>query len=141
MDNLPRIIINASGVVVLSAAFIIFTSELLRMVNAPSWTGTLFLIFYGFVYFNFVFASSRRFMRRLNGSSSTPYVFGILIALPPLVWVNIYDAGLGESMAYFIVVIVIGCGLGAYFGHRAGLKAQITFKENLQKHLDQDNDL
>lgn len=80
-------------------------------------------------------------MRRLNGSSSTPYVFGILIALPPLVWVNIYDAGLGESMAYFIVVIVIGCGLGAYFGHRAGLKAQITFKENLQKHLDQDNDL
>ncbi|MEX0721431.1 MAG: hypothetical protein WD059_12235 [Balneolaceae bacterium] len=138
MDNLPRFIFFASGVVVISAAFILLTSELLVQTAVPSWAGILFLLGYGLVYMNLVFVSSRRFMRRLHGPSVSPYIFSVLIALPPLIWVNIYDAGLGKSNITFMITIIIGCGLGAYLGHRAGLKAQDVFWENLQKHIEQD---
>lgn len=137
MDNLPRFFFFVTGVIVISATFILFTSELLVQVNAPSWIGPLFLLGYGLVYMNIVLVSSRRFMRRLNGPSPAPYILAGLIALPPLIWVNLQDTGLGESLTYFILVIILSCGLGAFLGHRAGLKAQIAFQENLQKHINQ----
>lgn len=141
MDNLPRLIFYLSGTFIISFAVSLFTSDFLLHINTPGFTGTAVLLGFGLIYMNLVFASSRRFMRRLNGASITPYIFAIIAAIPPLVWVNIFDAGLRESYLVFILTIILACGLGAYFGHRSGLKAQIAFQNALKKYVEQDEHL
>ncbi|MDZ7808751.1 MAG: hypothetical protein U5K71_16820 [Gracilimonas sp.] len=141
MDNIPRFAFYVSGVFITSAAFTLFSSEFLVKITDPSYVGTLFLLGFGLVYLNIVFVTGRRFMRRLQGVSPVPYIFGLLIAIPPLVWVQIYDAGLGDNKLTFMFVIIVACGLGALLGHRAGLKAQVQFQENLQEYLKQERNL
>ncbi len=77
-------------------------------------------------------------MRRLQGPNPTPYIFALLVAAPPLIWVQLYDAGLGDSKLTFMFTVIVACGLGAFFGHRTGLKAQVKFQENLREYLNQD---
>lgn len=138
MDNKPRFIFYLSGVFLLSVAITLFTSEFLSKVNDPSFTGMLFLLGFGLIYMNLIFATSRRFMRRLDGASISPYILGAAVALPPVIWVNVYEAGLGSMFWLYIATIIIACGAGAFFGHRSGLKAQIVFQKNLQEYLNQD---
>ena len=141
MDNIPRFAFYASGVFIISSAFTLLSSEFLIKITDPTFVGTLFLFGFGLVYMNIVFVTGRRFMRRLQGASPAPYIFGLLIAIPPLVWVQIYDAGLGDANLTFQFVVIVACGLGAFFGHRAGLKAQIQFQKNLQEYLKQEQNL
>lgn len=141
MDNIPRFAFYASGVFIISSAFTLLSSEFLIKITDPTFVGTLFLFGFGLVYMNIVFVTGRRFMRRLQGASPAPYIFGLLIAIPPLVWVQIYDAGLGDANLTFQFVVIVACGLGALFGHRAGLKAQIQFQKNLQEYLKQEQNL
>ncbi|WP_103666050.1 hypothetical protein [Gracilimonas amylolytica] len=141
MDNIPRFAFYASGVFIISSAFTLLSSEFLIKITDPTFVGTLFLFGFGLVYMNIVFVTGRRFMRRLQGASPVPYIFGLLIAIPPLVWVQIYDAGLGDANLTFQFVVIVACGLGALFGHRAGLKAQIQFQKNLQEYLKQEQNL
>jgi hypothetical protein len=80
-------------------------------------------------------------MRRLEGPSAAPYVFAILIFLPPAIWVNVYQGGAATSPAVYIPMLLVACGTGAYFGHRLGLKAQLQFQENLRAYFEQDKRL
>lgn len=138
MDNLPRLLFYFSGILLLSSAFTLLSSEFMVKMNDPGIVGILFLLGYGLVYMNLTFISARRFLRRLDGSSYIPYVFAALIALPPLVWIHVYDTGLyGSSFWLFIVVILFGTALGAWFGHSAGLKAQAEFKESMRKYFEE----
>ena len=141
MDNIPRLIFYASGVFIISAAFTLLSSDLLPKIADPSYIGLLFLFGFGLVYLNIVFVSGRRFMRRLRGANPVPYIFGLLVALPPLIWVEIYDAGLTNAKLTFQFTVIVACGLGAFLGHRTGLKAQIKFQQNIQDYLDQDQKL
>jgi hypothetical protein len=140
LDNLPRFIFYASGVLIVSAVFTLFSSEFLVKVSDPTYVGTLFLLGFGLVYLNIVFVTGRRFMRRLQGVNPAPYFFGLLVAIPPLAWVNIYDAGLGDFELTFMFTVILACGLGALLGHRAGLKAQVKFQQNLREYLNQDEE-
>ncbi|MEQ9309395.1 MAG: hypothetical protein RLN90_08070 [Balneolaceae bacterium] len=136
MDNLPRFSFYLSGVFIISSAFTLFTSELLFLLADQSIKGTAFLIGFGLVYMNIVFVTSRRFMRRLDGASAAPIIFGVLVAITPVIWIFIYDSGLDFSQRIlFAIIIIIGCGLGVHFGHRAGLKAQIVFQKRLEEYL------
>ena len=80
-------------------------------------------------------------MRRLEGATVAPYVFAIFVLLPPAVWVNIYQGGSATSPAVYVPMLLVAVGTGAYFGHRLGLKAQITFQENLKAYFEQDRRL
>lgn len=120
----------------MSSAFTLFTSELLFLVADTSWKGTAFLIGFGLVYMNIVFVTSRRFMRRLEGSSIAPIIFGTLVALAPIVWIFIYESVLDTNQRIlYAVVIAIACGLGSHFGHKAGIKAQFVFQQKLEHYL------
>lgn len=141
MDNIPRLIFYSSGVFIISAAFTLLSSDLLPRIADPSYLGLLFLFGFGLVYLNVVFVTGRRFMRRLRGANPVPYIFGLLVALPPLIWVEIYDAGLTNAKLTFQFTVIVACGLGAFLGHRTGLKAQIKFQQNIQDYLDQDQKL
>ncbi len=75
-------------------------------------------------------------MRRLDGKSIAPIIFGFLVGIIPIVWIFIYESGLDSNQRIlFAIVMLIGCGLGAHFGHRAGLKAQIAFQQKLEEYL------
>lgn len=136
MDNLPRFSFYASGVLIISAAFTLFTSELLFKINDPSWVGTAFLLGYGLVYMNIVFVTSRRFMRRLDGPSIAPIIFGVIVAIIPIAWIFIYDSVLDtQQRIVFAITVALASGLGVFFGHKAGLKTQIVFQQKLQEYL------
>ena len=75
-------------------------------------------------------------MRRLEGESKTPYIFAFLTAIFPMFWILIYDSGLSTMLEIiFLLVCLVGMITGAIFGHKAGLKAQIEFKEKLIEYL------
>jgi len=142
LDNLPRFSFYLSGVLIVTSAFTLFTSELLFLLADPSIKGTAFLIGFGLVYMNIVFVTSRRFMRRLEGASASPIIFGTLVALAPVIWIFIYDSPLDTTQRIvYTVVVMLGCGLGAHFGHRAGLKAQVVFQQKLQEYLRKSDQL
>jgi hypothetical protein len=122
----------------ISAAFTLISSEFLSMISNSSYVSLLVLLGFGLVYMNLVFLSARRFMRRLQGPNPAPYIFAFLVAVAPLVWVQIYNAGLGDSRLTFMLTVIAACGLGAFSGHHAGLKAQARFQENLNEYLNQD---
>lgn len=136
MDNIPRFSFYISTIFMVSAAFTLFTSELLFKIADPTWVGTVFLIGYGFVYMNIVFVMSRRFMRRLEGPSPAPYIFSFIVVSAPVIWIFIYNSPLDSAQRIvFAIVMSLGCGLGAFFGHKAGLKSQIKFQRDLEKYL------
>lgn len=137
MDNIPRFSFYLSGVFVVSAAFTLVTSEFLYLITDPGWKGTAFLAGYGLVYMNIVFVVSRRFMRRLDGASAAPVVIAAVVALVPIIWIFIYqNTGFDlTNRVIYIAVLIFACGLGAHFGHRAGLKAQIQFRQKLEEYL------
>ena len=142
MDNLPRFAFYTSGIFLISAAFTLFSSELLIKVADPTWVGTVWLLGYGLVYMNIVFVLSRRFMRRQDGASPVPIIFGILVAIVPIIWIFIYDSGLDtQQRIMFAIVMGLACGLGSHFGHKAGLKAQIAFKKKLEEYLKRSGQL
>lgn len=141
MDNLPRFIFYISGILVISAGFTLLTSDVLSRINDGSAFGTVLFFLMGLVYMNMVTASSRRFMRRLEGATVAPYVFAIFVFLPPAIWVFIYQEGTATSPSVYVPMLLVACGTGAYFGHRLGLKAQIKFQENLKAYFEQDRRL
>jgi predicted MFS family arabinose efflux permease len=141
LNNLPRFIFYLTGILIISGAFTLITSDLLTKVNDGTTLGTILFFFFGLIYMNMVTITSRRFMRRLEGPTVAPYVFAIFTLIPPAVWVNIYQDGTATSPAIYVPMLLVAVGTGAFFGHRMGLKAQIKFQENLKAYFEQDKRL
>ncbi len=81
-------------------------------------------------------------MRRLDGSSNLPYLIGFLVAIVPIIWSFIYDGGLyGNVKFMYIATVIFSCIIGAFFGERSGVKAQVKFKEQLYEYLKQSGQL
>ena len=75
-------------------------------------------------------------MRRLEGPSLAPVIFGVIVALMPIAWIFIYDSVLDmQQRIMFAVVVALASGLGVFFGHKAGLKAQVVFRQKLHEYL------
>lgn len=141
MDNLPRFFFYLSGILIVTVAFTLFTSELLVLINNGTALGTILFFVFGLIYMNIVVITSRRFMRRLDGPTIAPYLFAIITFLPPSVWVYLYQGGANASPLLYVMMLLIACGTGAYFGHRLGIKAQIQFQDDLKKHFEQEERL
>ncbi len=141
MNNLPRLLFYISGLLFISAAFIIFTSELLTKVNDGTTFGTVLFFVYGLVYMSMVSQSSKRYMRRLQGPTLVPYIFGVIVFISPAAWAIIYKGGEATSPILFVPMLFIACACGSWFGHKMGLKAQIKFQHDLQTYLEREERL
>jgi CDP-diglyceride synthetase len=134
LDNLPRLLFYLSGVLILSGAFTILTTDLLPKMTILNFTGSIFLLGFSLVYMNMTLVTSRRYLRKLETSSKLPYVFALLIAMVPVMWSFILSNGLyGMVKIIYILSVSLACLLGAYFGQKAGEKAQITYKKQLHE--------
>lgn len=136
-EQLPRIAFYTSGLVVVSGAFTIFSSELFPYVLKSNLHSIGILLAMGLVYFNMIRVSSRRYMRRLEGPSRMPWVFAFLIGGIPLFWVSIYDSGWSlVTLLIYAGIILIFSTLGALLGQKAGQKAQEQFRIQLQAYFE-----
>lgn len=136
-EQLPRMSFYLSGVMVISGAFTVFSSELFPYV-LQSWFHTLgILLGLGLVYFNMIRVISRRYMRRLNGTSRMPWLFSVVIGGLPLFWIGIYDTAWPLSYhLLYVGIIILFSALGAWLGHRSGLHAQVDFQKQLSQYLE-----
>ena len=142
MDNLPRLSFYLSGTLIVSSAFTLLTNDLIPKVNEQGLIGFLFLIGFGLIYMNITFVISRRFMRRLDGPSNLPFVFGFLVAIVPTFWSFIIYEGIFENLPLlYLGNIIFTCFLGGGVGQKAGIKAQIVFKEQLYEYLQKSGQL
>ena len=136
MDNLPRLYFYLSGILITSAGFTLLSTDLLPLLATPGFKGILTLLLFGLIYLNIVFVVTRRFMRRLDGPTNVPYIFAVLVAIVPVFWILVYDAGLMPNTRFlFAGVMAVTPFVGAFFGHKAGLKAQAKFKQQVLDYL------
>lgn len=142
MDNLPRLSFYLSGTLIVSGAFTLLTSDLIPKVNEQGLIGFLFLVGFGLIYMNITFVISRRFMRRLDGPSNLPFVFGFLVAIVPMFWSFIINEGIFESLPLmYLGTIIFTCFMGGFLGQKAGIKAQMVFKKQLYEYLQKSEKL
>lgn len=80
-------------------------------------------------------------MRRLQGPSKVPYVFAIIIFLPPAAWVLFYKGGQATNPVVFIPMLLAAVIGGAWFGNQLGLKAQVKFQEDLRAYFEREKRL
>lgn len=136
-EQLPRMAFYTSGLMVVSGAFTIFSSELFPYVLTSIFHSIGILLGIGLVYFNMIRLSSRRYMRRLDGPSRMPWLFAVLIGGLPLFWITIYDTGWPlATLLIYAGIILFFSALGAHLGQKAGYKAQQQFRVQLQAYLE-----
>jgi len=136
-EQLPRMSFYLSGVMLISGAFTIFSSELYPYV-LQSWLHSIGIFLgLGLVYLNMIRVISRRYMRRLDRHSRMPWFFSGVIGGIPLFWISIYDTAwpLSYHLLYAGIIILFSV-LGAFLGHRSGLKAQMEFQDQLRRYME-----
>ena len=135
-EQLPRMAFYTSGLVVVSGAFTIFSSELFPYVLKSNLHSIGILLALGLVYFNMIRVSSRRYMRRLDGPSRMPWIFAVLTGGIPLFWISIYDSGWSlVTLLIYAGIILLFSTFGAFLGQKAGQKAQEKFRMQLQAYF------
>ena len=75
-------------------------------------------------------------MRQLDGPSSMPRVFAVLIGGLPLFWISIYDTDWLLATLIYVGIILFFSVLGAHLGHKAGQKAQELFRKQLKAYFE-----
>lgn len=133
MQNGSRLFAYSTWVVMISLAIILFTNQFLVFVTDPGWIGLVALLAYGFIYLNFSYLAVKRYIRKLLHESNTPYILALLIFLPAAVWAGFFSEQIEGARGIFIAVIAFSCGLGAYYGRRAGLRQQEEMVKELKK--------
>ena len=136
-EQFPRMAFYISGLLVVSGAFTIFSSELFPYVLKSILHSIGIFLGLGLVYFNMIRISSRRYMRKLDGPSKMPKVFAILIGGLPLFWISIYDTGWPlTTLLIYVGIVLFFSALGAYLGQKAGQKAQKLFRKQLKAYFE-----
>ena len=122
MENWARLFAYATSMLVLGLGIIVFTENLLPYVEARGWIGYVALLSYGLIYLNLSYGLNRRFIRKKVKGYNLSYFLGILLFVPPVIWVYLKDVGLHKNRILFLFIILFSVLLGAYFGIKSGIK-------------------
>lgn len=138
--NWPRYFMFTTSALVVGLAIIIFTEPLLTYIEDPGWKGYISLMGYGLVYLNICYGMNRRFIRKVRNGDLLGYILGLLIFLPPAVWVYVKDVGLYNNRTLFLLTLFFACMLGTYYGIRSGYIKQRQLADQ-QNNSDLPEDL
>lgn len=122
MENWSRLFAYATSMLVIGLAIIVFTENLLPYVAAKGWIGYLALMGYGIIYLNLSYGMNRRFIRRKMKGYKLSYLLGVLLFVPPAIWIYIKDVGLYKNRILFLVILLFAVILGSFFGIKSGIK-------------------
>ena len=134
MQDKARFFAYSTWTIMISLAIILFTNQFLHFVAEPGWLGLVVLLAFGFVYMNITYVAVKRYIRKVPAPTSLHYLLGFLIFLPPACWIIITRGMASTDEILLIVILALSCGLGVYFGNRAGIRARYEYIQKLKQY-------
>lgn len=134
MQDKARLFAYSTWAIMISLAIILFTNRFLTFVAQPGWKGLAILLAFGFVYMNLAYAVVKRYIRKVPAPTQSHYILGILVFLPPACWIVISAAAITTDEILIVVVLALACGLGIYYGNRAGIRARYEYIQKLKEY-------
>lgn len=137
MQDKARFFAYATWVIMISLAIMIFSDQFLHLVAEPGWFGLAVLLAFGFIYMNLTYAAVKRFIRKVPAPTNLHYALGLLIFLPPACWILIVKGGVTTDELLLLAVLLLACGLGVFYGNRAGIRARYEYIQKLKEYQNQ----
>lgn len=140
MQDGARFFAYATWTIMISLAIILFSNRFLDFISEPGWIGTAVLLAFGFLYLNLTFAAVKRYIRKVPAPTNLHVLLAILIFLPPAGWIVIFSDTVTSTEILIIVVLAISCGLGMFYGNRAGIKARYEYVQAIKQKQENGSD-
>ncbi|MEX2600540.1 MAG: hypothetical protein WD355_02760 [Balneolaceae bacterium] len=132
MTQAARLFAYSTWVIMISLAIVVFTNSFLVFINDPGWIGLAALFAFGLIYLNFTYFVVKRFIRKVHGETILHFVLALLIFLPAAAWLLWISEEIGSSRYITAIVLAFTCGLGGYFGKRAGKREHHLYLEKIR---------
>lgn len=139
MQDGARFFAYATWSIMISLAIILFSNRFLDFIAEPGWVGTAVLLGFGFLYLNLTFAAVKRYIRKVPAPTNLHILLSILIFLPPAAWILIFAEAITTTEILVIVVLALSCGLGMFYGNRAGIKARYEYVQAVKERQQESN--
>lgn len=137
MQDKARFFAYTTWVVMVSLAIIIFSDQFLYLVSEPGWLGLVVLLCFGLIYMNLAYNAIKRFIRKVPAPTQAHYALGGFIFLPPALWILFVNESTTTNKILLLAVLVLACGLGIFFGNRAGIRARYEYIQKLKEYQNQ----
>lgn len=137
MQDKARFFAYSTWVIMISLAIIIFSDQFLHLVSEPGWLGLVVLLGVGLIYMNLAYSAIKRFIRKVPAPTQVHYALGGLIFLPPVCWILFVRETITTNEFLLLAVLALACGLGVFFGNRAGIRARYEYIQKLKEYQNQ----
>lgn len=137
MQDTSRVFAYMTWVIMISLGIILTTNPFLSYVNDPSYIGLLALLGFGFIYLNFTYAVIKRFIKKVPAPTNMHYGLAVAIFLPAAIWIFTISEQASGAELILISILAFSCGLGAFYGNRAGIKARYEYIQTLKAAQDE----
>lgn len=140
MKDSARFFAYATWVIMISLGIILAANSFLVYVTNPGWIGLVTLMAVGFVYLNLSYAAVKRYITKVPEPTNNHIALATLIFLPPATWIFAISENAGGSELILILVIGFACGLGAFYGNRAGIRARYEYVKKVKERQAENSD-
>lgn len=134
MQDKARFFAYSTWAIMISLAIILFSNQFLHMVAQPGWKGLIVLLAFGFIYMNLTYAVVKRFIKKVPAPTQMHYLLGLMIFLPPAIWIVVAKSAITTDEILLLVVLALACSLGIFYGNRAGIKARYEYIQKLKEY-------
>lgn len=133
MQDSARFFAYSTWVVMISLGIILAANPFLEFLADPGWVGLATLLAVGFVYLNLSYAAIKRYITKVPAPTNRHFVLAGLCFIPPATWIFLITEDAGGSQILLTAVIAFACGLGAYYGNRAGIRARHEYVQKVKE--------
>lgn len=140
MQDSARFFAYATWVIMISLGIILAANPFLVYVSDPGWVGLATLMAVGFVYLNLSYAATKRYITKVPEPTSNHITLATLIFLPAAAWIFAISENAGGSELILILVVGFACGLGAFYGNRAGIRARHEYVKKVKERQAESTD-
>jgi uncharacterized membrane protein YoaK (UPF0700 family) len=133
MQDSARFFAYATWVIMISLGIILASNPFLVYVSNPGWIGLATLLAVGFVYLNLSYAAIKRYITKVPEPTNNHIVLATIIFLPAAIWIYAISENAGGSELILILVVAFACGLGTFYGNRAGIRARYEYIQKVKE--------
>lgn len=128
-----RFFAYATWVIMVTLAIVLTSNRFLSFVADPGWPGLVTLLIFGLVYLNFTYAAIKRFIMKVPEPTNEHHFLTGIIFILPAIWINLVSEHTAGSEFILTAVLLLACGLGNYYGHRAGIRKRHEYIQKLKE--------
>lgn len=133
MQDSARFFAYTTWVIMISLGIILAANPFLGYVSDPGWVGLATLLAVGFVYLNLSYAAIKRYITKVPEPTNNHIILATIIFIPPAAWIYAISENAGGSELILIIVVGFACGLGAFYGNRAGIRARYEYVQKVKE--------